>query len=96
MVEQVNERWSVWCEHADGRHYRMGDARETLWSQETAERVAKHMTTYEVGTFVAQPCPPAPPPEAELPLCDCPEGPTWRWDAGLCSVCGDRCSDDGP
>jgi hypothetical protein len=23
-----------------------------------------------------------------LPLCDCPEGPTLRWDAGLCSACG--------
>ena len=50
-------RWSVWCEHADGRCYRMGDASETRWSQATAEGVAKHMTAYEVGTFVAQPCP---------------------------------------
>jgi hypothetical protein len=31
-----------------------------------------------------------------LPLCDCPEGPTLRWDAGLCSACGNRTSDDGP
>jgi hypothetical protein len=60
MVEQVNERWSVWCEHADGRRYRMGDAAETRWSQETAEHVASHLSAYEVGTFVAQPCPPPP------------------------------------
>ena len=57
MAPVGRERWSVWCEHTDGRHYRMGDASETRWSQETAERVAKHMTTYEVGAFIAQPCP---------------------------------------
>lgn len=95
MVEQVNERWSVWCEHADGRRYRMGDATETMWSQETAERVAKHMTAHEVGTFVAQPCLPVVLVEEE-PLCDCVDGPTVRWDANLCADCSGRIGDDGP
>ena len=57
MVEQVAERWSVWCEHDDGRKYMMGDASETRWAQETAERVAQHMRSHEVGVFTARPCP---------------------------------------
>ena len=51
------ERWSVWCEHDDGRKYMMGDASETRWSRETAERVAQHMRAHEVGVFTARPCP---------------------------------------
>ena len=51
------ERWSVWCVHDDGRQYMMGDASETRWSRETAERVAQHMRAHEAGVFTARLCP---------------------------------------
>jgi len=67
MVDQVAKRWTVWCEHTDGRRYRMGDSSLTRWSQDTAERVAKHMTAYEVGTFAAQPFIPSLPSRPDDP-----------------------------
>lgn len=60
-TEAVAERWGVWCEHADGRRYWMGDSQFTQWTQEVAVRVAKHMNTYEAGAFTAKLLPPATP-----------------------------------
>lgn len=67
MTEQVANRWTVWCEHSDGRCYRMGDSSMTRWSHETAERVAKYMTTYESGVFIAQPFMPSLPAKPDDP-----------------------------
>jgi hypothetical protein len=64
----------------------MGDASQTHWSKETAERVAKYMTTYETGSFIAEPmlCAPSAPNKESVPA---------RWRDALDDI--DRIATDG-
>jgi|SRR5271166_234570 len=54
----MTERWAVWCEHDDGRRYWLGDASQSHWTQEMAERIARYMNSatapHEVGHYTAK------------------------------------------
>jgi hypothetical protein len=50
------ERWGVWCEHADGRKYWLGDSTLTKWSKVDAERIAAYLAPEE-GLHEAHPLP---------------------------------------
>ena len=52
--------WGVWCVHADGRRYWLGDSSQSRWTEEVAIGVAKHLGVgVDEGVYTAKPLPAA-------------------------------------